>query len=143
MKRPLYFDDVAVGMELPSFAKQVSTCQFVQWAGVDYDWNPFHYDHIYATKIAGLSGVVGHGALVTAFFGQLLTNWIGPGGFVRRVRGEYRGFVSPGDTLTIKGRVTKKVVEQKLVECELWAENQNQKRVVLGIGIVSIPSGCC
>ena len=142
MQAKLYFEDVETGIDLPALTKRLSTRQFVQWAGADYDWNPLHYDHVYATKEMGLSSVVGPGALGTAFLGQILTDWIGPTGVVRKIRGEYRAVVLPGDTLTIRGKVTKKMKEadQNLVECELWCENQLGKRVTIGSGTFSLPT---
>ena len=142
MQRQLYFEDVEIGMELPAITKQSSTRQFVQFAGADYDWSPLHYDHAYATKEQGLSSVVGQGALTTGFLGQVLTDWIGPRGLVRRVRGEYRHVNSPGDTLTVKGRVVEKNTGAggNLVECDLWCENQDGRRVTIGSGTVRLPT---
>lgn len=141
MGEQLYFEDVEIGMPVPPLTKQLSSRQFVQWAGADHDWNPLHYDHFFATQ-RGLSGIVGPGALTTAFLGQLLTDWIGPRGQVRQVRGEYRGVTYPTDVLTVTGKVIAKRIaaEGNLVECELWCENPGGKRVTIGGGLVALPT---
>lgn len=48
----------------------------------------------------------------------------------------------PGEVLTIKGVVTKKYEEdgQYLVACDVWAENQEGRKVTIGTAIVSFPS---
>ena len=108
------------------------------WGGGDY--NPIHYDKDFAQS-RGLRGVIVHGQLVGAFLGQLITDWIGEWGVLRKLSCSYKGMNYPGEALTCRGRVTKKYVQdgQHYVECNLWAENSKEEKAVLGVAIVMLP----
>ncbi|MCE2464318.1 MAG: dehydratase, partial [Dehalococcoidia bacterium] len=53
-------------------------------------------------------------------------------GAIRRLGFRYKGFSFPGDVLTCKGRVKGKSAQdgQRLVECDLWVENQDGEQVL-------------
>jgi len=141
MEKQIYFEDVEVGVELPTLTKEVSPRQFVRWAGASYDFNPLHYNHQFAQQ-RGLEGIVGPGALTQAFLGQVLSDWAGPRGRVTRVYGEYRGVTLPTDTLKVGGKVIEKKItpEGNLVECEVWCDNPEGKQITRGSGTVALPS---
>jgi acyl dehydratase len=141
MSKQRYYQDVAVGDEVSPISKQPTTQQLVMWAGAVGDYQPIHYDKDFAQS-HGLSGVIVHGQLVGAFLGQLMTDWIGEKGILRRLSCSYKGMNYPGEVLTFKGKVTKKYVEdrQHHVECSLWAENSEGKKTASGMAVVILPS---
>ncbi len=140
MTEQLYYEDVAVGGEIPPLAKQPTTRQLVMWAGASGDYNPIHYDKDFAQS-RGLPGVIVHGQLMCSFLGQLLTDWIGEQGNLRRLTCSYKGLNFPGETLICKGKVTNKYVEKRehYVECSIWAENAKGEKTVSGKAIVILP----
>jgi len=141
MSKQLCYEDVAVGDEVSPLLKQPTSRQLVMWAGAVGDYLPIHYDKDFAQS-RGLSGVIVHGQLVGAFLGQLMTDWIGEQGILRKLSCSYKGMNYPGETLTFRGKVTKKYVEdgQHYVECSLWAENSKGERTASGTAIVILPS---
>jgi len=141
MTEQLYYEDVVVGGEITPLVKQPTTRQLVMWAGAVGDYNPIHYDKDFAQS-RGLPGVIAHGQLVGAFLGQLITDWIGERGVLRKLSCSYKGMNYPGEALTCKGKVTKKYVQdgQHYVECNLWAENSKAEKTVLGVAVVMLPS---
>jgi len=40
----VYWEDVAVGSEVPALPKVATTQMLVKWAGASGDFNPLHYD---------------------------------------------------------------------------------------------------
>jgi hypothetical protein len=90
----------------------------------------------------GLPGVIIHGALKNAFLAQLMTDWIGEDGTLKKLGIQYRGMDVPGDTLTCKGRVTKKYVQDGLhyVDCEIWLENGKGEKTTPGSATVVLPT---
>jgi len=140
MTEQLYYEDVVVGSEITPLVKQPTTRQLVMWAGAVGDYNPIHYDKDFAQS-RGLSGVIVHGQLVGAFLGQLITDWIGELGVLRKLSCSYKGMNYPGEAVTCRGGVTKKYVQdgQHYVECNLWAENSKEEKTVLGVAIVMLP----
>ena len=141
MTEQLYYEDVNVGSEITPLVKQPTTRQLVMWAGAVGDYLPIHYDKDFAQS-RGLSGVIVHGQLVGAFLGQLMTDWIGEVGTLRKLSCSYKGMNYPGETLTGKGKVTKKYVQngEYYVECRLWAENSKGEKTASGMATIILPS---
>jgi len=141
MTEQLYYEDVTVGSEITPLVKEPTTRQLVMWAGAVGDYLPIHYDKDFAQS-RGLSGVIVHGQLIGAFLGQLMTDWIGEGGTLRKLSCSYKGMNYPGEAVTCKGKVTKKYVQdgQHYVECRLWAENPKAEKTATGMAIVILPS---
>jgi acyl dehydratase len=141
MSQQRYYQDVTVGDEVTPLVKEPTTRQLVMWAGAVGDYMPIHYDKDYAQS-RGLDGVIVHGQLIGAFLGQLMTDWIGEQGTLRKLSCSYKGMNYPGEAVTLKGEVVKKYVEngEHFVECSLWAENPKGEKTASGMAIVILPS---
>jgi acyl dehydratase len=137
MTDQLYFEDIEIGSEITPLVKQPTTRQLVMWAGASGDYNPIHYDKDFAQS-RGLAGVIVQGQLVGSFLGQLVTDWIGEQGVLRRLTCSYKGMNYPGEAIICKGRVSKKYIEgdEHYVECSLWAENAKAEKTVTGTAVV-------
>jgi len=140
MADQLHYEDVEVGTEVKPLVKKPDNQQLVKWAGASGDFYQIHYDKDFALG-NNLPGLIVHGALKSAWLGELLTNWIGEDGTLKSYGCSYRGMDVPGDTLTCKGTVTKKYTEgdENLVECEIWLENGKGERTTPGTAVVSLP----
>ncbi len=141
MAKELFWEDIEIGTELPPLVKNPTTQQLVKWAGASGDFYQIHYDKDFAIG-TGLPGVIIHGALKSAWLGQLLGDWIGESGTIKKYGCSYRGMDVPADTITGKGTVVKKYVkgDEHLVECEIWMENSSGEKTTMGTGIVALPS---
>ena len=136
-----YFEGVEVGSPLPTITKEISIEQLAMYAAVCWDFRPEHYDSGTAQEY-GFRAPYADGPMMTAFMGQVATGWMGSRGVFKKITVTYRVMVFPGDTLSCKGKVANKCTEgdSNLVECEVWAENQNAERVVYGTATVELPS---
>ncbi|MFC1945864.1 MaoC/PaaZ C-terminal domain-containing protein [Chloroflexota bacterium] len=141
MTEQVYWEDVQVEQEIPSLIKRPTTQQLVKWAGAAGDYFQAHYDKEFAIK-AGFDGVIVHGWLNTSFLGQLLTDWSGEQGRVKKITVQYRGTTSPGENIICKGRVTNKYEKdgKYWVELEVWSENEQGKVTTPGTALVQLPS---
>jgi acyl dehydratase len=141
MSEQVYFDDVEEGTELPTLRKDPTTQQLVKYAGASGDYYQIHYDQNFA-KNNGLPDVILHGALKGSWLGQVMTDWIGEGGDLKKLVTQYRGMDVPGTPILGKGIVKSKRVEngENIVECEIWLENHEGTKTTLGTGIVALPS---
>ncbi len=137
----MFCEDITVGSEIPALVKQPTTRQLVMWAGASGDFNPIHYDKDFALE-RGLPGVVVHGQLAGCFLGQMVTDWLGDEGGLKKLSLSYKGMNFPGEALTCKGMVTKKYIEddQHLVVLSIWVENPRGEKTVSGTAVVSLPS---
>jgi acyl dehydratase len=141
MSGQLYYEDIVVGSEITALVKQPTTRQLVMWAGASGDYYPIHYDKDFAQS-KGLPGVIVHGQLVGCFLGQLMTDWMGEQGSLRKLTCSYKSLNFPGEALTCKGKVNKKYVEDgtHYIECNLWVENLKGEKTVTGKAVITIPS---
>ncbi len=141
MSDVLYWEDVEEGAEVSPLEKHPTTQQLVMYAGASGDFYQIHYDNDFA-KNNGLPGIIVHGALKNAFLSQLMTDWIGEQGTLRKLSCQYRGMDIPGDVLTCKGTVTRKYQEsgQNLVDCDIWLENGKGETTTPGTATVQLPS---
>jgi acyl dehydratase len=136
-----YYEDVEVGAAIGPLEKDPTTQQLVKYAGASGDFYQIHYDKDFALK-NNLPGVILHGALKNAFLGQLMTDFAGDRGWLRKLSVQYRGMDQPGARVICKGRVTKKYIEgaDHLVDCEIWLENADGEKTTPGVATVILPS---
>ncbi len=141
MADQVYFDDVKEGDDIPKLTKNCSTQQLVLWAAGSGDFYQIHYDKDFAQS-TGLKGLIVHGALKNAFLGQLLHDWVGEQGTVKKFGCQYRGMDEPVQDITCRGVITKNVQEggQNLVELDIWTENPQGQKTSPGTAIVALPS---
>lgn len=138
MKRQLYYEEVREGTEVPSLVKHPTARQLVRWAGATGDYYEIHYDKDFAQS-QGLPGVIVHGALAISFLGEMLTNWIGTEGFLRKLACNYRGMLLPGEDATCKGEVVRRDDVEQYVECRVWIENPRGETTTVGTAGFTLP----
>ena len=141
MAQQLHWEDVQEGTEITPLKKNASTQQLVRWAGASGDFYQIHYDKDFALN-NDLPGQIIHGALKSAWLGQLLGDWVGEQGMIKSYGCSYRGMDVPDDALICKGSVTKKYVEgdEHLVACDVWLENSKGEKTTPGTAVVALPS---
>ena len=141
MAKQNYFEDVEVGTQLGPLEKNPTTQQLVKYAGASGDFYQIHYDKDFALK-NHLPGVILHGALKNAFLGQLMTDFAGDLGWLRRLSVQYRGMDQPGAPVVCKGKVVKKYIDKgkPSVDCEIWLENAQGEKTTPGAATVILPS---
>ncbi len=141
MAEQVYFEDVQEGEEIPSLKKNCSTQQLVMWAAASGDFYQIHYDNDFA-QTTGLKGVIVHGALKNAFLGQLLHDWAGEHGQIRRFGCSYRGMDEPNQDIVCGGVIKRKYSEhgKHFVALHIWTKNPEGKKTSPGSALVMLPS---
>ena len=137
----VYWDDVKEGTELPDLVKQPTTQQLVKYAGASGDYYQIHYDINYA-KANGLPGIIIHGALKNAFLGQLMTDFIGLEGSLKKLSVQYRAMDEPGTPVYAKGTIKKKYTkdDENFLECDIWLEDHQGNKTTPGYAVVTLPN---
>ena len=122
------------GMNLPEIIKVVSQENINLYAEASRDFNPIHIDVEFARKTP-LGGTIAHGMLILAYVSQMMTvafgkRWLSDSMLNVRFKNPAR----PGDSLTIKGRISKveKSDNQNLIICQVSCHNQNGDAIVTG-----------
>ena len=82
-----------------------------------------------------------HGALKNAFLGQLMTDFAGELGWLRKLSVQYRGMDQPGNGRRLRQGL-KKYIDggNNLVDCEIWLENAQGEKTTPGSATVILPS---
>ena len=137
----LYYEDVAVGAEIPGFERQITLRDNVMYCAAYRDFTELHYNPEFAAA-RGFAGPVVPGLLESALLTKLLTDWVTPEGWVRRIKATYRRPLLAGETIVCKGKVSAKKVEggEHLVECEVWAENAEGQTIAPATAMIVLPS---
>ncbi len=132
------WDSITEGQAITELKKNCSTQQLVQWAAGSGDFYQIHYDKDFAVG-TGLSNIIVHGALKNAFLGQLVHDWMGPNGRIKKYGCSYRGMDYPNQDITCKGIVRRKYEEggEKLVDLEIWSENPEGNKTTPGTATVA------
>ena len=151
MPEQLYWEDIEVGAEITPLAKIATTQMLVRWAGASGDFNPLHYDSAYVAS-AGLGQVIVHGALKRQWLIQLMTDWMGDQGFLKKFSCQYGAMDYPrhmqsisepqdGETWHCRGKVTRKYIDGEihLVDCKISLENGKGEITTSGKATVILP----
>lgn len=141
MAEQVYFEDVKDGDEITKLVKNCSTQQLVMWAAGSGDFYQIHYDRDFA-QANGLKGLIVHGSLKHAFLGQMLHDWAGKGGRIKKFGCQYRGMDVPTQDIACRGVVTARRQQdgENLVELEVWTENPEGQKTSPGTATVALPS---
>ena len=140
-RKKLYFEDVKEGDELPSFTvESLTRTDFVKYAGSSGDFNPIHHDQTFA-EVSGNPTVFAMGMMNAGILSRLVADYAGLEN-LRKYRVRFATRVWPGDSVTCKGKVTKKAVEngEKIIEGEIAALNQKGEVAIQGSFRAALPS---
>ena len=141
MANQIFWEDIEENQELPALVKDPTTQQLVRYAGASGDFYQIHYDKDFAIN-TGLPGVIIHGALKNAFLGQLMTDFAGLDGSLKKLNVQYRAMDIPGTPVFAKGIVKKKYVKEgeNIAECDIWLETHDGTTTTPGSAVVSLPN---
>lgn len=139
MANQLFHETIKGGDAIPALIKHPTTKQLVKWGCLMQRYYEIHYDKDFAVSL-GLPGVVVWGEMVVSFLNQMLTDWIGDQGTVRKLSCSFRGAVFPGEDIICKGTVSEKYTQdnEHYIKCEVWAENPRGEKPVTGEAVISV-----
>lgn len=139
MSDQIFIEDVQEGDQLPDLVKNPDTKQLVMYAGASQDFVAIHYDKDVAAE-AGHPSVIVHGALKSAWLGELVTSWMGDDGRLLELDVSYRAIDYPGRTATCKGKIVGVSSDEQTVELEIGLYNDEDQVTTPGRALVSLPS---
>jgi acyl dehydratase len=137
---PVSFEDVKEGDEIPAFVvERLTRTDLVRYAGASGDFNPIHHDEEFA-RAAGNPTVFGHGMLTAGFVAHCITDFVGPEA-LRRYKVRFQSRVWPGDTITCRGRVTRKYEAdgERRIDGDVVATTQRGETAVVGSFTAALP----
>ena len=141
MANQLFYEDVDTGCEIPRLVKTPTTTQQVMYLSCLWMWHKIHYDKDYALSV-GYPDVVVLGRMEGCFLAQMLTDWLGEQGIIRKIAYRAVQVCTVKDTLTCGGKVVRKYAQngENRIDCELWIKNQVGDNTMTGNATLILPS---
>ena len=126
----LRFEEVAEGDELSAREFFLAKGQVRDYARAAGQWSPRFTDDDGARR-EGLPGMITPGNMSLGLLATFLEGWAGTGS-LRRLGATFRGLVLPDRTVRVCGAVTEKAPGRRTVEVDVWMENDEGERWVIG-----------
>jgi 3-hydroxybutyryl-CoA dehydratase len=142
----LFFEDVAVGNAIPQREYgPLTIVDTVRWAGLQENWQHLHFDRNHVRQHNGLKTFIASGAYRQALLMRLLTDWLGPRGWLRKISVRHTYSTFEGDLMRFGARIVEKSAEPSdpWLLCELQGTNQEGKQILTGHCTVILPAGGC
>ena len=142
MAHKVYFEDVSVGDDIPSFTRQTDFMHWNRYAAVNDEFVYIHMDDEAGKSAANEQGAFGMGNLRYAYLLNMLREWAGDEAEIRELGVQFRAINQKNDVLTCVGSVTEKTVEdgQCLVRLDTNVINQDGVATCPGHAVVALPS---
>ena len=155
-----YWEDVKEGEEIPTLKKGIytvtelflfthgvlgttrSTRASLEAEGSMDLGGGGRFDTEHARERRSMPGQFDFGPQRVCWLSQIVTDWMGDDGTLKKLNASMRHPNIVGDTNTVYGKVVKKYTEdgEHLVDLEVWNENQSGLASALGKATVSLPS---
>ena len=137
MVQHLCYENVEAGDPIPGLVKRPTTAQLVRFACLTQKFYEVHYDKDFALG-QGLPGVIVQGELVSSFLMQMLTDWIGDGGYIRKYRFSFLRPILVNEDVTCHGNVSTKYAkgDGRCLECDVWTENTKGEKTITGKAVL-------
>ena len=135
LQQPVHFEDVQIGDTIPQRQYgPLTIIDTVRWAGLQENSQKLHFDRDHVRQHNGLKTFIASGAYRQALLMRMLTDWIGPQGWLSKisVRQTYSTF--EGDLMRFSAKIVEKSAEpgDPWIDCELYGMNQDDKQILTG-----------
>ena len=142
MTQEIFFDGVAVGDTIPPREYgPLTIVDTVRWAGLQENWQHLHFDRDHVRQHNGLRTFIASGAYRQALLIRMLTDWIGPRGWLKKITVRHVYSTFEGDIMRFSARIVDKSSDpaDPWVACELTGANQEDKQILTGRCILRLP----
>jgi acyl dehydratase len=127
------FEGIREGDEVPPLRVKMDKKKYLTYSKMVNEINPLHFDENYA-KSLGFRTILVAGVYTYSFLPKMLTDWLRNLYCVKSLEIKYISPIYVEDEIVNRGVVKRKYNEngEKTVECEVWVENQERKKVTEG-----------
>jgi hydroxyacyl-ACP dehydratase HTD2-like protein with hotdog domain len=137
----LFYDDVAVGEQMPTLTVTVDETQMFFFSAATYNGHRIHYDKEWANAVEGYDNVLVQGPLQAALLARAIGDWIGGRGRLVSFSVQNRAVAHPGEVLSFGGEITgKRVTEEGVGLVDLDVAGRRDTTVLMpGTATVELP----
>ena len=137
-----YWEDIAPGDELPGYDLRLTETKIAEQVSGSQDFYAVHHDRAFA-RAGGHPDIFVNTGFTRAALCRLLTDFVGTEGWVRRLSYEMRRMNRPGDTMQLRGTVTRTYIAEDgahLADIDLWVQNDREGVTTPATATVMLPS---
>ncbi len=121
---------------LPSFSRTVTLMELNRFAGANREWGTYHMDPEFARSL-GLRGALVIEHLKLAYLGNMLEDWLGEDGQIRRLAASFLALDVAGATLTTGGWIHSAGTEPDgPMACAVWIQDEQGRLGTIGSALV-------
>jgi len=142
INQTIYFEDINVADPIPDREYgPLTIVDTVRWAGLQENTQHLHYDRDHVSQHNGLPTFIASGAYRQALLARMLTDWIGPRGWLRKISVRHTYSTFEGDLMKFGGRVMELSSDPSdlWIRCELVGKNQTDKQILTGHCTLILP----
>ena len=142
MERQIFFEDVSVGDLIPSREfGPLTIVDTVRWAGLQENWQHLHYDRDHVRQHNGLRTFIASGAYRQALLMHMLTEWIGPRGWLKKMSIRHTYSTFEGDLMRFAAKIREKSPDfsENWISCDLEGTNQENREILTGHCTLLLP----
>jgi acyl dehydratase len=142
MNQPIYLEDVAIGDSIPPREYgPLTIVDTVRWAGLQENWQHLHFDRDHVRLHNGLKTFIASGAYRQALLMRMLTDWIGPRGWLKKISIRHTYSTFEGDTMRFAARIAEKADcdSEPWIVCAIEGNNQEGKQILIGQCTLLLP----
>lgn len=141
-----FYDDVEPGDDIGPVERKPSRSQVRAFADIGVgtvgrgsEGGRFRSDD--DARAEGIPGAIVPGNMSMALLSQLLTDWAGPQGVLRKLELNFRRMVRPDETITLSGVVIDKdeVDGEGQIKVDVAIDNPRGEKPVVGTAVVVLP----
>ena len=133
-----YFEDIEEGDELPALDLFLSKDQVRRYARTAGMYVPRFTDDEGA-RAEGLPGMIAPGVMSMGLLARMISDW-NQAATITRIGTTFRSPVLPDRNIHLRGAVTQKNEADHTVECDIWIENDDGERWVIGTATAAVPT---
>ncbi len=133
-----YFEDIEEGDEITPIDLFLSKDQVRRYARTAHMYVPRFTDDEGA-RAEGLPGMIAPGVMSMGLLARMISDW-NQTAMIKRIGTTFRSPVLPDRDIHLRGAITQKNEADHTVECDIWLENDDGERWVIGTATVSVPA---
>jgi acyl dehydratase len=139
---PVCYEDVTVGISLPTVTYPVTRLSLIKYCGASGDFNVIHWNERIARSV-GLPNVIAHGMFTMAQAGRYVTDWAGDAGALVEFGVRFSAPVvvpddEAGATIEVSGTIEDKLDGNRVV-LGLTARSGEEKVLTRARAVVRLP----
>ena len=138
----VHFEDVAVGAEITAREYgPLTIVDTVRWAGLQENWQHLHFDRDQVREHNGLKTFIASGAYRQALLMRMLTDWIGPRGWLQKISVRHTYSTFEGDMMRFSAKIAEKSSDgsDSFVICDLEGTNHENRQILTGRCTLILP----